>query len=684
MSTPTQWTISFVVVSFFAACSSDPDPLPDAATDGDADADADFEVALPVLTPCPDGWEEVPPEEEGGVTTCDPWPGSSPVVMTPCPEGWREVEDDGVVTCDPWPEGGPHECAEDEAHFPGEPGCSRIGTVCPEGNWAEDLPEDGTVLYVLAGAPAGGEGTQESPFGSIRETQYVAEQGTIVALSKGTFDEAVRLRIGVTLWGACVAETVVTCSTPSSDTGTVSVGGRDTVIRNLQIGGNRMGVTVMGSLSLSLRIEDVLITRSEAFGVVVSNARATGRSVVIRGTRSNGVGLFGRGIEVNQEAVFELQRAVLERNRDNGVYVSGIGTVVSLSDMAVRDTSGRESDRAFGRGLGVEDGAQVEVSRAVFERNRDLGIGAVSPGTVVRLTDVVVRDTRSLETENAWGYGLHAGEAARVVMNRAVFERNRDHGVFAFGSDTMLDMTGLVVRDTQSREFDGRWGRGLCVQEGARAIVSGAVFDRNRDVAVAVIFADSALVLSEALVRDTLGRESDGMFGRGLNAQKGAHVEVSRTLFERNRDVGVIAASEGTTLRLDDVVVRDTGSQESGGHQGRGLSSQDGARVDVARALFNRNREINVHAFGQDSAISMTDTAVESTYPADCAASGDCMGFGDGIGAAGGGSISLSLFEISRNARCGVTVHDATMDLHDGRLSSLWKHYEGHSHPLDL
>lgn len=232
-----------VVALFVSACSSDPDDQPDAGeSDGDADADADFEVALPVLTPCPEGWEEVPPEVEGGVTTCDPWPGSSPVIMTPCPEGWREVEDDGVVTCDPWPEGGPHECAEDEAHFPGEPGCSLIGTPCPEGNWAEDLPDDQEILYVLAGAPAGGDGTQASPFGSINEALDVAEEGTIVALSKGTFDEAVRLRNGITLWGACVAETAVACSTPSSETGTVTVGGRNTVVRNLQIRGDRKSV----------------------------------------------------------------------------------------------------------------------------------------------------------------------------------------------------------------------------------------------------------------------------------------------------------------------------------------------------------------------------------------------------------------------------------------------------------
>jgi len=282
----------FAVAALLVACSSDPAVQPDSGIDGDADAD--FEIAPPVLTPCPDGWEEVHDEEEGGVTTCDPWPGSSPVVMNPCPEGWREVEDDGVVTCDPWPEGGPHECADDEAHFPGEPGCSRIGTACPERYWAEDLPEGGTTMYVLAGAPAGGAGTQASPFGSVSEALDVAAEGTIVALSKGTFDEAVVLDTGITIWGACVEETVLTSSVPSTESGTVTVRGHDTVVRNLRLGGERPGVWLDGS-SLSVHLEDVVIERATQVGWFVGDSgRGTARNVVVRRTRPTGDN-FGDG-----------------------------------------------------------------------------------------------------------------------------------------------------------------------------------------------------------------------------------------------------------------------------------------------------------------------------------------------------------------------------------------------------
>ena len=724
MRTPAQWAISFVVVSFFAACSSDPVDQPDAATDGDADADADFEVALPVLTPCPDGWEEVPPEEEGGVTTCDPWPGSSPVVMTPCPEGWREVEDDGVVTCDPWPEGGPHECAEDEAHFPGEPGCSRIGTECPDGNWAEDLPDDRPILYVLAGAPAGGEGTQESPFGSIHEALEVAEEGTVVALSKGTFDEAVRLRNGITLWGACVAETMITCSIPSSETGTVTVGGRDTVVRNLQVGGQRRGVLVAGARSYSIHVEELLIARSRIVGVLVANGRLTAHDLVVRETRSResddafGGGLevlegaeveivravfesnrnvgvhafhegttlsmtevlvrdtqsqesdamFGSGVVAGGGAHVELQRAVFEGNHDLGARVFDVGTILTLTDSVVRDTQGRESDHQSGHGLSVYDEAHVVVRRSVFERNRYFGLGAFDAGTQLELSDVVVRDTLSQESDDDGGIGLTVTEGADAEVSRSVFERNRTVGVLARHEGSTLGLTDVVVRNTLSRESDGEWGRGLQVRRGAQVAAQRALFEQHRDVGIVAASEGSTLSLTDVVVRDTQGRESDGFLGRGLAVGEGAQVVARRTAFERNRDVCVAVFHSGTTLRLEDVVVRDTESQDSDGRFGRGLSVQAGAHAEVSRAVFERNREVSIAAYGDASDLTIADVLVRETLGARCGETGDCPVFGDGVISDASAVLEITGLVVSRNARCGVTVHDATMDLHDGEV----------------
>src|SRR5688572_28924697 len=114
---------------------------------------------------------------------CDPDPPAPPSagvdlpVLTPCPAGWREVPagDDGVVTCDPWPEGGMPECPPGEAWLPGDTRCTAIGRACPAGDFPDDLP--GPVLYVLPGA-IGGDGSRAAPFGTIVEALAVAGPGT--------------------------------------------------------------------------------------------------------------------------------------------------------------------------------------------------------------------------------------------------------------------------------------------------------------------------------------------------------------------------------------------------------------------------------------------------------------------------------------------------------------------------
>lgn len=704
-------------------CDSDsPDPR-----DGGLERDGGSELEItpptpPELTPCPEGWTEVAPATDGEIATCEPWPGSSPVVMTPCPAGWREVEVEGVVSCDPWPEGGPQMCGNGEAHFVGEASCSRIGTACPPSGWADDLPTDQEILFVRAGAPSGGSGARELPFGSIEEATDLADEGTIIALSTGTFDEAVRLSRGVTLWGACTAETVVSCSTPSGHVGTVSIGGRDTVLRNLQISGQRPGVTLVGASSYSVLLEQVLISRVQAFGMVIGSGSAVARNLVVRDTESGIGGLAGRGLEVFDQGRVVLQRAAIVANRETGIYADGLGTTLDLSDLSIRDTRGQQVDNTGGRGLEVEGGALVEVRRSALVGNAELGVGVVAVGSVLSLADVLISDTQTQESDDLWGYGLHAGDGARLEMRRVVFERNGNHGVFIFGVGTTLDGSDLIVRDTQYRRTDGQWGRGLAIQEAAQATVRRAVIERNRDVAVAVRHQHSKLVLVDAIVRDTFGRESDGMFGRGLDLEHGSEVEVVRALFERNHNVGVIAGHEGTKLHLEDVVVRDTLALESDvwggrglsvhkgataevaralfdrnrvlgvyvagggtslvltdslvrdtqpagdGRYGRGLNVQKGARAAVSRAVFDRNREIGVFAGSGDTALFLEDVAVGRTLAAECEGDDACPGFGDGISSLDGSTCEVTRFAISHNARCGITIVDASMDLRDGEI----------------
>src|SRR5688572_21564297 len=111
--------LPLVLLLALAACSEEAVMPEDGGASADAIVAADggsrlpaapaapAAAMLPELTPCPSGWREVAPSEEGRAATCDPWPAGGRV--TTCPAG--------------------------QAHFPGEPGCASIGSACPVGEF---------------------------------------------------------------------------------------------------------------------------------------------------------------------------------------------------------------------------------------------------------------------------------------------------------------------------------------------------------------------------------------------------------------------------------------------------------------------------------------------------------------------------------------------------------------------
>jgi hypothetical protein len=575
-----------------------------------------------------------------------PWldvgePPIAPPQMTPCPTGWREVTDpeSGTVTCDPWPETGHEECtAVDEAHFPGEPGCTRIGTPClPDDDWATGLPSDHPIRYVLAGAPPGGDGTRASPFGAIAEAMAGITSGTIVAVGKGTYDEVVLVAGNVTLWGACVAETVLTCSTPTDIAGAVTPNGLDATVRNLRIeGGRRPGIGV-STASHSVHLEDVVVSAVMFYGVLADlGSSLSAQGLVIRNTQGReNDHLFGCGLAVQQGARVTVTRAVFDRNREFGVFAAGTGATLNLTDVAIQDTQSQESDRQFGDALRVQQGSHVTVVRATFERNRSGGVTASGAGTTVDLSDVLVQDTQSQESDRRFGRGLGAQEGAQVTVARAVFERNRDVGVFVASTGTTVDLADVVVRDTQSRESDRQLGPGLQAQDASHVAVARVMFERNLSVGVYVT-AGATVGLADTIIRDTQPQESDLDRGIGLLVENGGRVTATRAIVERNRLAGVSALGAGTTLGMTDVIVRDTQSREDDLQLGHGLAAGEGARVTVSRAIFDRNREVAVVIDGSGTTFELNDAVVRDTQSTESDS-------GLGIGLVAGGSARVTV-----------------------------------------
>lgn len=581
------------------------------------------------------------------------------------------------------------------------------------------------MLYVRAGGPVGGAGTQVAPFASIGAALPVALPGTILALGKGTFDELIQLPAGITLWGACVANTHLTSSTAGSAP-TVKVTGGMAVIRNLHIGSPRPGVWLQ-TAGASVEVRDLVISGAHSAGISVFSAgKVTGSRVVIRDTQPTpALNTLGQGIEAGEGAQIKLAWVIVESSRLAGLLAGGQGTLIELSDASVRDTLGEASSGFYGYGLSSYDSARIQAQRVTLERNRTSGTNAETGGVVVLadavvrdslpstnqpllgvggfalaggrlelrrvlvqhnrfaglrvygalsvldLTDVVVRDTLEVGTSGGQGSGIVASVESRVQGARIALEHNRRAGLAAQGVKTVIDVEDVTVLGTSGTTAEAFGGLGISVLTGGQVTVRRALLDDNQCEAIGAADDGSVLTLSDVTVRNTRAC-LDGEGGEGLVVSK-AHASVTRGLFENNQSAAILAGNAGTLLTLTDVTARDTASHLSlggtYGEFGESLHAQQGAQVEVSRVVFERSHEVGVFV-SYGARISGTDVVIRDTLevlcpPASCLAQG-------GIGAAAveGGSLVLSVFSIIRSAHLGLELAKAgTADLQSGEIS---------------
>jgi len=506
------------------------------------DADAATDDAMP------DGASSVDPFDI-------PWlgAGAPDLGLTPCPSGWYETTDDGIANCTAYPPEGRASCGVGEAHFAGEPSCRPIGDACPVGDFATDLPTDGPLIYVLAGAAAGGDGTLAAPHASLSDVGWSAlAPGTTVALGRGSYEGTLPLKPGIRVVGACVEQTILTgVDAPVRAVVSVTGMGEPAELANATISGAPQigAVADVGSLSLT----GVVIDGTAGMGACSNDSRGTlmMADTVIRNVRQDAGGLFGRGVNV-QGGRLEATRLVVERAREVGIFLLGVGTSAVVADTTVVDTLARPTGEG-GFGMDILAGAEMNASRVVLAGNRDIGLHVSGDGSHMVAEDLVVRDTEP-RGNRMGGRGVQVDSGAHFEGTRVVVSRNSLGGFLVAHPGSEADLAGILVRDTRPQPRDLAWGNGLQAQEGAQLRGNGIAILRSRLIGLGVAGEDTIVTVSDVLIRDTQPQESDRLYGLGVGVYLGAVLSVERLVVDRAFEIGALAASNGR-LTLTDAVV---------------------------------------------------------------------------------------------------------------------------------
>jgi len=241
------------------------------------------------------------------------------------------------------------------------------------------------------------------------------------------------------------------------------------------------------------------------------------------------------------------------------MHVADAISSVELEDAVIRDTQseeGQESFGMYGRGINIQDGASLTGKHLLVTRSKDDGVFSTSNGTTVLLEDSVIQDTSSQESNGEYGRGIGVQDGASLTGKRLILERNQEVGIAV--QEAAVTLEDVAVLATESQLKDGKDGHGIGVDQRASLTGTRLEIASNRSTGVFVSGSGTAVELNDSLIRDTRSRAYDGEYGRGIEVQLGASLTGKRVEVRGNRDAGVVAASKGTTVILEDAVVRDT------------------------------------------------------------------------------------------------------------------------------
>ena len=382
--------------------------------------------------------------------------------------------------------------------------------------------------------------------------------------------------------------------------------------------GYGIGLNIMGLVDVT--VERASLLRNQGAGLLaatladVSPPEVHAVDVLIKGTKDSGNGLGGKGIEISDGASFTLEKGVIIENEGIGIQANTTLDMqnpnVSLTDIVISGTTFLNNTGGEGRGLYAQNGAEVAVTRGLFEGNTTEAIGAggsegADPPKLI-LTDITVIDTLPNE-DGLMGRGLEANRGAEVELTRGIFKNNSDVAIFSSGwkgdSQTTLTLEHVLVADTQMLP-DGTSGQGIMVQTGAVVTVDAAVFTGNHQSGVVVMGwqgdpsgPKTIFNFSDVIVQDTSARE-DGNYGRAMNIQSGVVAEMERVILRRNTELGLLVLMDPdnvpSEVNVSDILVQDT-KRSPDGRFGRGLNVQDGANVSIVRGRFDHNNELGIY-----------------------------------------------------------------------------------------
>lgn len=512
------------------------------------------------------------------------------------------------------------------------------GTCVPVGDCAGAFPPASATYFVDERL----DGGDAMHFTTITAALAAAPAGSTIALSPGTYREALTPSKAVKLVGRCPSE--------------VRLVGSPALFANGVSGVELEGVTVRDSL-LAVRVErgggvtlrHVVLEANlrSAVQAVDPGTRVTLEDVVVRGTLPDpSTQTFGQGIAASFGAKLTLLDVELSGNRETSLFLDREATEATVTRTVVSNTLPRPSTGRLGWGVAVQRGAVLTADRLIVQDSRATGLLVGGAPSRAHLTDTLVRRT-ALGVDNLGrpiGIAVAVLQGAVLTWVRGAAEDVPGTLVHAQDPGTRATLTGVTARGVILTP--GVPPSGIDATDAASVVLGS----------VAVLqTAGSALFSSSQgdLVADRVGLFDVDV---GIRAQQARFVGTAIEV-RRHAETGALAL-EGGSLRLSGCVLAEGTSDEA-----LGATASDLGVLELERCLVHRSRRAGVYARSANALAIVRDSVIDETQP-------DKNGeYGQGVVVERGARIDLTQVTVARCHSAGLQTADPASELRAERVT---------------
>ena len=344
-------------------------------------------------------------------------------------------------------------------------------------------------------------------------------------------------------------------------------------------------------------------------------------------------------------------RVVVAGEAKAGVVVDG-GSAVLEETAIVRDpdcTGGGTT------GIAASGGADVEIRYSHLWDHTQAGVLARDAGTVVELVESSVAGPVDGPEQDA-GFGVDAGDEAKVVIKGCALDGCSVSAILACDGAN-VQVQGSVMINTRG-DTEHEHGHGARAVSGGAVRLTRTVVERDRDVGVVVEGLNSSLELDTVSIRHI--REGRfGFKGKGLQVAAGATVKGSQLLVEECKNSGVEIANR-TVADFEYLVVRGIKVDESG-LKSRGVHVESGSQVRLRQCVIQGNESRGLIVGAEGAVVEMDRCALIDNY------AGPDGFWGQGAVIGKGGLLVASGLLVSGNTENGIALQssDSLLELTD-------------------